>query len=80
MRPGDNIRARDYHPVTREAIAWLVLVVLALALVPSAVAAPPEYLTLGYGATKHTDDLPAIRKRKIIRALVNYNQTNYFLI
>ncbi len=79
MRPGDNIRARDYHPVTREAMTWLVMVGLALALVPSAVAAPPEYLTLGYGATKHTDDLPAIRERKIIHALVNHNQTNYFL-
>ena len=80
MRPGNNMRPRDYHPVTREAFAWLVMVGLALALVPSAVAAPPEYLTLGYGDTKHTDDLPGIRNRKLIRALVNQTQTNYFLI
>ena len=80
MRPGNNMRPRDYHPVTREAFAWLVMVGLALALVPSAVAAPPEYLTLGYGDTKHTDDLPGIRNRKLIRALVNHTQTNYFLI
>ncbi len=80
MGTGNDIRARPYRPVAREAMACLVMVGLVLAMVPSAVAAPPEYLTLGYGDTKHTDDLPAIRKRKIIRALVNYNQTNYFLI
>jgi membrane-bound lytic murein transglycosylase MltF len=61
-------------------MTWLVVVGLLLALVPSAVAAPNEYLTLGYGDTKHTDDLPGIRDRKLIRALVNHTQTNYFLI
>ena len=80
MRPGNNIRPRDYHPVTSEAMAWFVMVRLVLALIPSAVAAPQEYLTLGYGDTKHKDDLPGIRNRKLIRALVNNTQTNYFLI
>ena len=80
MRPGNNIRPRDYHPVTSEAMAWFVMVGLVLALIPSAVAAPQEYLTLGYGDTKHKDDLHGIRNRKLIRALVNNTQTNYFLI
>jgi membrane-bound lytic murein transglycosylase MltF len=61
-------------------MAWLVMVGFFLALVPSTVAAPQEYLTLGYGDAKHTDDLPGIRNRKLIRALVNNTQTNYFLI
>ena len=61
-------------------MAWLVMVGLVLALMPSVAAAPQEYLTLGYGDTKHTDDLTGIRDRKLIRALVNHTQTNYFLI
>ncbi len=56
------------------------MVSLVLAFVPSILAAPTEYLTLGYGENKHTTDLSDIRKRALIRALVNHTQTNYFII
>lgn len=80
MRTGDFLRRGPWYQVRLAALTWLAIILLTPGLVRSAVAASEEYLTLGYEDAKSTEDLPAIRKRKHIRALVSYNQTNYFLI
>ena len=80
MRPGKYIIPLPYCTALCMTMVWLVMLSARLAFAPVAVAAPSEYLTLGYGDSNHTDDLKGIRTRKLIRALVNNTKTNYFLI
>ena len=62
----------------RELVVSLVIGLLLTTSIPGAEAVTellPEFINI-----KHTDDLPAMRQRKVVRALVTASKTDFFLV